>query len=371
VPGRPGGTTDVITLGVEEEFLVVDAATGALVSRSDVLLPAARSVLGEAVAEELSLCQIEVATPVCTTLAEVRHHVAALRRGLLDAGATVGTGIAAAGTHPTGSWRAQQVNAGVERYRRMEDVYQAVARQQVICGCHVHIGIPDPEVAVSVMMALSTNSPFWQGLDTGYASYRVQVWHRWPTSGMPPQLASRQAFDDLVGDLVSIGAIEDATFLYWFVRPSVRFPTLEFRTSDVCLSVDETVAIAGLVRALAWTEAKAAVAGSPVTSPRHEVSDAAMWRATRYGVDELLVSPVSWRPRPAADVVGELLDHVGEGLEANGDGAEVGELVAGILGSGTGARRQRAAFAERSDPEDVVARVLAETDPGPVPALAP
>ncbi len=214
-------------------------------------------------------------------------------------------------------------------------------------------------------MALSTNSPFWQGLDTGYASYRVQVWRRWPTSGMPPQLASRQAFDDLVGALVTSGAIEDATFLYWFVRPSVRYPTLEFRTSDVCLSVDETVAIAGLVRALAWTGAQEALAGAPVTAPRHEVNDAAMWRATRYGLDERLVSPVSWRPRPAAEVVGELLDHVGIGLEANGDREEVGELVAGILGRGTGARRQRAAFAVRSDPEDVVARVLAETDPGP------
>ena len=128
-------------------------------------------------------------------------------------------------------------------------MYQAVARQQVICGCHVHVGVPDRDVAVSVMnrvrpwlpvlMALSTNSPFWQRLDTGYASYRVQVWRRWPTSGMPPLLADRQAYANPVADLVSIGAIEDAMFLYWFVRPSVRYPTLEFRTSDVCLSVDE------------------------------------------------------------------------------------------------------------------------------------
>ena len=145
----------------------------------------------------------------------------------------------------------------------MDDAYQIVARQQVICGCHVHVGIADRDLAVAVMnrvrpwlpalLALSANSPYWQGLDTGFASYRLQVWQRWPTSGMPPELADRQEYDELVDDSTTVDAIEDATFLYWYVRPSARYPTLEFRVCDVCLDVDDAVALAGLVRALAWT----------------------------------------------------------------------------------------------------------------------
>ena len=364
---------DAMTLGVEEEFLVVDAETGELVPRSHELVPPAQELVGDEVGPELNLCQIETGTPVCSSLPELRGHLRRLRRGLASVAADLDLGITATGTHPYTSWRHQQIDLRNDRYSRMDDVYQIVARQQVICGCHVHVGIDEPEVAVAVMnrvrpwlavlLALSANSPLWQGIDTGYGSYRLQVWQRWPTSGMPPDISSRAEFDRLVGDLEAIDAIEDATFLYWYVRPSIRYPTLEFRICDVCLHVDDTMALAGLIRALAWTTAREVREERPAALPAREVMDAATWRAGRYGLDDCLVSPVDLRLRPAAEVVSELLDHVREGLEAHGDWDDVQAWIARILRDGNGASRQREALARRGDTRDVLAHIASETVP--------
>ena len=214
-----------------------------------------------------------------------------------------------------------------------------------------------------VLLALSANSPYWQGLDTGYASYRLQVWQRWPTCGMPPALADRAAYDALVRDLEAIGAIEDASYLYWYARPSQQFPTVEFRAADVCLGVDEAVAIAALSRALAWTAAAEAQAGRSWHGEAPATLDAAMWRASRYGLGSSLVSPSARARRPAAMVVAEFLDHVGTGLEVHGDAGEVGELVATILARGNGADRQRDAIASRHSGRDALDRILEETAP--------
>jgi carboxylate-amine ligase len=362
-----------ITLGVEEEFLVVDAASGALVPRSHQLLPRARDVLGEDVAPELNLCQIEVGTPVCQTLDEVRDHLGRLRTGLHDSGARLGVAVAATATHPFSLWQHQQVDLSNERYSRMDDTYQIVAREQVICGCHVHVGVGDGDLAIEVMnrvrpwlpvlLALSANSPFWQGLDTGYASYRLQVWQRWPTSGMPPDLPSRHAYDELVRELQEIDAVEDATFLYWYARPSARFPTLEFRVCDVCLDVEHTVTVAGLIRALAWTKALEAAEARPPVFPPREIMEAAVWRAARYGLEGSLVSPHSWKTTPAVAVVDELLEHVREALEAHGDWERVSDGVQDLVGRGNGASIQRRAFRRRGDGRDVVGEILSRTLP--------
>ncbi|HTJ76347.1 MAG TPA: glutamate--cysteine ligase [Acidimicrobiales bacterium] len=356
---------DRLTLGVEEEFLVVEAATGDLVPRSDLVLPRARERLGDEVAGELNRCQIEVGTPVCHTLDEVRAALTRLRAGVAAGAAEVGCEFVALGTHPYGRWQDQAVDVAHDRYRRMEEVYRIIARQQVVCGCHVHIGIPDRDLAVAAMnrarpwlpvvLALSANSPYWEGMDSGYDSYRLQVWQRWPTAGMPPRLASADDFDALVKELQAAEAVEDATFLYWYIRPSVRYPTLEFRVCDVCAAVDDAVVVAGLIRALAWTGAQEELDGRPPDERRQEVLEAAMWRAARYGLDGTLVSPGAAGPRPAPEVVTELLDHVRPGLEAHGDWETVGEGTTRIVSEGNGARRQRAAFARRRDPHDVVA----------------
>jgi len=356
---------------VEEEYLVIDAATGALVPRSYALLPKARRVIGEEVCSELNLCQIEVGTPVCITLDQVRAELLRLRCELSAVATEMGCGVVAVGTHPFGMWQDQQVDLAQDRYRRMEEVYQVVARQQVICGCHVHVGIPDRALAVAtmnrarpwlpVLVALAANSPYWQSSDSGYASYRLQVWQRWPTSGMPPLLESVADFDTMVEELQSIGAIEDATFIYWYVRPSTRWPTLEFRACDVCPTVDDAVAMAGLSRALAWTCLKDVIDERPPERWRQEVLEAAIWRAGRYGLEGTLVSPGAGAPVPAADAVAELLAFVRPGLDAHGDWATVSATVAQILCRGNGASQQRSAFQRNRDPRDVLDWALAAT----------
>lgn len=363
---------DALTLGVEEEYLVVDLDTRELAPTSHLLLPKAKAAVGDEVSPELNLCQIEIGTPVCTSLAEVRHHLERLRSELAAAASQLGLAIAATATHPFSPWEHQRIDTANDRYAQLDDRYQLVARQQVISGCHVHIGIDDPELAIAaqnrvrqwlpVLLALSGNSPFWKGMDTGYDSYRLELWRSWPLSGIPPQFEDRRHYDGMIHTLQSIDAIEDPTFLYWQVRPSVRYPTLEFRVTDVCAEVDDAVALAGLIRGLAWTalrDAGAGIDGLPAT----EVIEAAMWRAARFGVGGLLVSPETLTPRPGAAVVEELLAYVAEGLEAQGDRAEVVELVGRILEDGNGATRQRRALARRRAWPDVVDDIVARTVP--------
>jgi carboxylate-amine ligase len=360
-----------MTVGVEEEFFVVEADGGALAARSEALLEAARPSLGDSVTPELNACQIEIASKVCSTLDEVRDDLGRLRRGIVAAGAPLGLSIAAVGTHPFSAWDDQRVNRAHDRYAEMEDRFQIVARQQVICGCHVHVGFDDPELAVASMnrsrswlpalLALSVNSPFWSGRDTGFMSYRTEVWQRWPTAGFGPVLESRAHFEDLTEELVAIGAIEDASFLYWYMRPSSHYPTLEFRICDVLLTVDDAVAIAGLVRALAWTCRRDAILDRATPWRGAEAMEAAMWRAARYGVRGDLVHPLEPRTAPAAEVIHALLEYVAEGLEVHEDRAMVEKTVASILDRGPGAETQRAALAPRDSMDDVMHAVLERT----------
>lgn len=364
-----------LTMGVEEEYLVVDRDTGELRSRSHELLPRAEEALGDEVSPELNLCQIEVGTPICEGLSEVRDHLNRLRGELAAAADPLGLAIAATGTHPFSPWEAQRIDRSKERYAELDNRFQMVARQQVICGCHVHIGIEDPELVIGVMnrvrpwlpvlLALSANSPYWQATDTGYASYRLELWRTWPTAGVPPLFRDRADYDHLVHTLESVEAIEDPTFLYWQVRPSIRYPTLEFRVQDVCLEVDHAVAIAGLIRALAWSALQEAQAGQTADLPHTEVIEASMWRAARYGVDGLLVSPETNTVRPAAEVVEELLARSIDGLEAHGDRNEVVERISAIVEQGNGARVQRRAFERRGEWGDVAAEIVRHTANSP------
>ena len=343
-----------ITFGVEEEFFLIDRMTGGLVGGSARVLPAARERLGQAVTTELNLCQIEADTPVCTTLDELRTELGRLRSGLMEAARAEGAAVVALGTHPFSTWESQRINDEVPRYAVLEARYEALARQQIICGCHVHLGLGDRDLEIPVLnqirpwlpvlLALSANSPFWEGSDTGYASYRTEMWARWPTAGMPPELRDRAHYDELVAELQSAGAIPDATQLYWFARPSARFPTLEMRICDVCLCIDDAVTIAGLVRALAWACADAHECGAPLPAMTPPVLDAAVWRAARFGLSAELIHPETGQPGPAPVVVQALLELARPGLEAHGDADEISELVARLLTDGTGADRQRAAF---------------------------
>jgi carboxylate-amine ligase len=307
---------------------------------------------------------------VCATLAEVRDAVRRSRRALAGAAEREGLRLAAAGTHPFSHWRDQAVT-DKPRYHNLAEDYRQVFREQVVFGCHVHVGIADPEAAIQTMnrvrpwlpalLALSGSSPFWLGADTGYASYRTEVWNRWPMAGMPQAFASRAEYDALVETLMATGSVREPTKLYWDVRPSSHFETLEFRVADAVMRVEEAVMVAGLVRALAFTGHEAAARGEPAPEPRPELLRAAKWRAARHGLDADLVDVLHGTARRAAELVEAFLAAVRPGLEAAGDLEEVTGLVRATVAGGTAAARQRRVFGRTGSLEAVVDLVVDET----------
>jgi carboxylate-amine ligase len=363
----------LFTLGVEEEYQIINPDTRALRPRAARVLPNAREDLGDDVTNEFYLSQIEIGTPICRTLAEVRAELVRLRRGVIAAAQRDGSRIAAAGTHPFSHWETQAVTPKA-RYRALQDDFQQLAREQIIFGCHVHVGIADREDAVQIMnrcrpwlapmIALAASSPFWLGADTGYASYRTQLFTRWPMAGIPQIFATRADYDDLVAALVSVGMITDASKIYWDVRPSSHAETIEFRVADVCPTIDETVMIAGLCRALARTCLLDHRDGKPLIAPRPELLQAARWGASRFGLDGELIDVHARKSAPARVVIEGMLDVLRPALEVEGDWNLVSQIVEKTLDQGNSAKRQLWAFAQAGRLEDVIDLILAETAQG-------
>ncbi|MBA3521490.1 MAG: carboxylate-amine ligase [Gemmatimonadales bacterium] len=358
------------TIGVEEEYQIVDAESRELRPQGQELLPAARSTGGEEVQPELYLSQIEIATPVCRSLAEARSELVRLRRSVIDAAAQENSLILAAGTHPFSHWEDQQITPK-ERYRATTLRYQQLARELVICGCHVHVGVPDKVAGLEVMnrarlwlapiLALASNSPYWLGADTGYASFRTQLWNRFPISGPPGTFCSAEDYRALVDALVATDSIGDESRIYWDMRLPAHLDTVEFRVTDVCLTVDEAVMVAGLARALTRSCLEAAQRGDECPMVRPELLRAAHWRAARYGIDRDLIHLGEMRALPAREMIGRLLEHLRPALEAADEWDEISGLVGQVLERGTGASRQREAFRRAGSLEDVVDFIAAET----------
>ena len=365
------------TVGVEEELLLVDPGAGRAVAVASRVLDdarAGRSVdLGERVEGELQEQQLETNSRPQTELGELLADLTDLRRRADLLARTVGARTAALGTAPTPT---TPVTTPKERYRRMARVYGPVQDVQLVCGCHVHVGIDSPEEGVAVLdrirtrlpvvAALAANSPFWDGADTGYASFRHQLWSRWPSAGPIEPLGSHAAYEELVASLLGTGAAMDDGMLYFDARLSAAYPTVEVRVADVCLDVRDTVTVAGLVRALVDTAATEWRDQQPDPTPAAVVR-AGAWRASRYGVRDHLVDPVDRALAPAADVVWALFEQVGPALERAGDTDVVREGLARILAEGTGADRQRAAAVAAGGDLAAVVGAAAEVtnrDPG-------
>jgi carboxylate-amine ligase len=361
------------TLGVEEEYQIINPETRELRPWAARVLPKARERLGDDVTNEFYLSQIEIGTPVCETLTELRAELVRLRSGVVEAAHRDGSRIAAAGTHPFSRWEGQPVTPK-PRYFELQDDFQQLAREHMIFGCHVHVGIADPEDAVQIMnrcrpwlapvIALAASSPFWLGAETGYASYRTQLFTRWPMAGIPQVFTSREEFDDLVTSLVAVGMIADASKIYWDARPSSHAETLEFRVADVCPTVDETVMVAGLFRALAISCLEEHRSGTPMNAVRPELLQAARWRASRFGLDGELIDVHARKSMPARDVIERMLTNLRPALESRGDWQEVSEIVRKTLENGNSAKRQLWAFAQAGRLEDVIDLILRETAQG-------
>ena len=357
----------IFTIGVEEEFHLVDPETREIA-------PDAESVLseygGDEVEAELQNSQVETGTGVCETLEDVRTELIRLRREASRAAEKVGKRIAACGTHPFSDWRGTRVFQK-DAYLRLEEDYQQLTREQVLCGCHVHVGIDDPDDAIEVMnrvrpwlpvvLALSANSPFWLGESTGYQSYRNRLWQRWPTAGIPGSFSGRAEYEALREALLATGSIDDPARIYWDVRPSNKFNTIEFRVADACSDVDDAVLVAALVRALSETAHREMKAGLSGTKVRDELVKSAIWRAARYGDTQDLIDPAAQRLVPAYELVSSLLETLRPVLEDRDEWNEIQGLVTQLRSRGTGATRQLAEYERTGRLQDVVDLILQET----------
>ncbi|WP_189600261.1 carboxylate-amine ligase [Streptomyces lateritius] len=345
-----------VTVGVEEEYLLLDADTLPVPLAEQVRAAAG---LGPTVEEhelqsELLQVQVEVATPVCSELDEVGGHLLRLRLALGAAAEAQGCRLAACGAPP----RRSAVTAPVTekpRYRAMREQAPQLVAEQLVCGMHVHTAVPSPEVGVAVLnrlrgwlpvlTAMAANSPFWDGQDTGFASWRTVVFGRWPVSGPPPAFRDLADHRERVATLLRSGVISDTGQLYWQARLSERFPTVEVRCTDVQLRADEAVMFAGIVRALVTTAIREDELGTPVPDVPPELAQAANWQAARHGLNGHLIAPTGER-RSAGDLVARMMEHITPALDAAGDTREVASLVHRLLREGTPADRQRQAMAE-------------------------
>ncbi|MFG2881424.1 glutamate--cysteine ligase [Streptomyces sp. NPDC048297] len=345
----------MITLGVEEEYLLIDTVTGRLAPHGDKVRTAAglkSLVADQELHTELSQAQVEAVTPVCGTFDEVGGHLLRLRHAVAAAGQALGCRVLASGTPPS---RTQSVPVtDSPRYRAMQRQAPQLVAEQLVNGMHIHAAVPDRPTGVQVLnrirpwlpvlTAMAANSPLWEGEDTGFATWRTLIYDRWPVSGVPPYFADDIDYDRRIRHLLDTGVITDTGQLYWQARMSERYPTIEIRCFDVQLRTDEAAMFAGVVRALVQRAMWDATAGEPERHQDPELLKAAMWQAARHGLSGDLIDPDGERRR-AGDVVCRLMRHVGRALEDTGDAREVRALVHRLLQQGTGADRQRQALA--------------------------
>src|SRR3954463_13809576 len=357
-----------LTLGAEEELHLIDLEAWELSARAPQVLA---KLPPTGFSAEIQRTTVETNTPVVHTLDELREELLRLRRDVGAAAGQEGLGVAAVGTAPRSTFADFELTT-TGRYGRMQEQYRLLVDEQLICGTQIHVGVSDRDLAVQiaqrvaldlpVLLALSASSPFWNGQDTGYASIRTIIWQRWPTAGATGPLASAAEYDQLVADLIGSGVIADAKMAYFDVRPSAHAPTLELRVCDACPLVDDAVLIAGLFQAMVRAAELDVAAGRPYVPAPAPLHRAAIWQAARSGLSrDLLDGTEHPRPHPAPQVLRALVDRLRPQLEELGDWDTVTELTDTVLAHGNSADRQRAAFAERGELEDVVRLVVQET----------
>lgn len=341
------------TIGIEEEYLVVDRETRDLVRAPDpAFLKACEDRLGERVTPEYLQCQIEVGSRPHATVAEARADLAALRAAVAEVCDGFGYAPIAASTHPFAKWR-EQTHTRKPRYDELRSDLGATVRRLLICGCHMHICVEDEDLRIDLMnqavyflphlLALSCSSPFWDGEDTGLASYRLTVFDALPRTGLPDVMSSYGEYDRLVRHLVAAGCIGDATKIWWDIRPSAKFPTVEQRITDVCALLDDVACIAALYQSLF-----AYLFRLRARNQRWRIYPATLirenrWRAQRYGVSGEMVDHGRAEMAPFASLVEELIEMLGEDAEALGCHRELLHARR-IADRGTSATRQRAVF---------------------------
>lgn len=356
------------TFGVEEELLIVDPADGRPLPLASELLASSgtaagvlSAVGGAVLALEFKQEQIEVQTSPCSSLDGLFEEILRGRDTADAAARAVGARVAALATSPVAT---APHTTPVPRYAAIMDSFGVTARDQLTCGLHVHVSVDSDEEGVAVLdririwfpalAALSANSPYWNGDDTGYASYRTQAWGRWPTAGPVELFGSAAGYHALIAGYIASGVLLDEGMVYFDARLSRKYPTVEVRVSDVCLYAEDAVLIAGLVRALVETAVREWRRGIPPRPVPASLLRLALWRASRSGMNGDLLHPVDNRPQPAPEVVEALLSYVRAALADSGDLACVRSGLTAIMRRGTGEGRQRAMLARTGELSAVV-----------------
>jgi carboxylate-amine ligase len=355
-------------IGIEEEYLVVDPRTRHVAPRAAEVLAAATDVLD--VVQEITRFQVEARTPPSSDLNELGWRLRSARKEVAGAARSCGLAVVASGIPVLGNVMPPPLTDD-DRYLQGRVLYRGLQDELSICALHVHVDVPDPEHAVYVgnhlrpwlptLIALAANSPFFVGRDTGYASWRVISWGRWPVSGAPPYFPSYGAYEGALEALARSGALLDAKTVYWDSRPSPRLPTVEIRVADVPLDVTDSLTLIGLIRALVVTALGAVRRGDRGLPVPGEVLRAAYWRAARYGLQGEILDVRDGTLVPAAVMAGRLIEHVRAALAEAGDLKFVQEGLDRLLRTGSGAMRQRRAYERGNDLQEVVDDLIEAT----------
>jgi glutamate---cysteine ligase / carboxylate-amine ligase len=363
----------LFTLGIEEEFQTVDPITRDLKSHLSKIVEGGQITLQERVKAEMHQAVVEIGTNICQNIQEARQELTFLRKEIIELGEQNGLRIASAGTHPFADWQDQLITPN-ERYDALIDEMRDVARSNLIFGLHVHVGIEDRNLAIQTMnavryflphiYALSTNSPFWCGRNTGFKSYRSKVFDKFPRTGIPDYFASAAEYDSYIDLLVKTGCIDNGKKIWWDIRPHPFFPTIEFRICDVPMRIDETLCLAALMQAIVAKIHKLMQKNLNFRPYRRVLINENKWRAARYGIQGNLIDFGKQKEVPYIELCHELMEFVDDVVDELGSRKEV-EYLHTILAEGTGADRQLAVYEQTGgDLLAVVDYIVAETKRG-------
>lgn len=362
-----------LSIGIEEEYMTVDPETRDLRSHIGVeIIEKGRKILSERVKPEMHQSVVEVGTGVCRDIKEARRDLHQLRSNIISLAKENGLRLAAAGTHPFADWRVQQIYPD-ERYQNIVEDMKMVARANLIFGLHVHIGIEDREDAIQIMnaaryfvphiLALSTNSPFWLGMETGLKSYRCKVFDKFPRTNIPDYFPSYGEYESFINLLVKTNCIDNAKKIWWDIRPHPYFPTLEFRMCDIPMRMNETLAIAALIQATVAKLYKLHAANQGFRLYRRALIMENKWRAARYGLDGKLIDFGKRIEVPLRDLMDEYFEIIDDVVDELGVREEI-NYIGKMLEMGTGADRQLRVFEETGDLTKVVDYIISETEVG-------
>lgn len=361
-----------LTIGVEEEYQIVHPETRELVSFAQQFLEEGRVILRNQIKPEFLQSQVEVGSNICQDIREARTEFVRLRTVVCKLAEEQGLRFAAAGTHPFSRWSDQKITAG-ERYTKHEQNMADIARRMLVFGMHVHIGMDDPDLRIDVMnqaryfvphlLALSTSSPFWHGRETGLKSYRTIVINDLPRAGLPPHFSSFTEYQRFIDTLIRTNCIDEPTKIWWDMRPHPKFPTLEFRFTDICTKIDEAVCLTALIQALVAKLIKLRRSNIVWRPYRRNLITENKWRAVRHGKDGVLIDLGLKKEVTLRSLVLEILELVDDVVDELGSRKDV-EYVHTILDHGTSADRQLARFKETGSLKSVVDLLIEETRQG-------